>query len=370
MNDDRTFQSHREVFVALLKIKLPRELAAKYLGAHPATGYNYFANLQKEGWAKKAILLSKSRKPMLILYAKLTQSEIKIDKCISTEKLQVVLKDFLEVDKIVEILNCSCKFFLPLTKISFSENVPAAYRSIVLDIFDEQEYASDNGLYYWLRYLRRINSLEIYPPAKTSDIINLILKEYSDEIRERLTPTITEEVCQLIDERIIPLFDGEKLKVVRLYYGFDGPAKSSKEVGKELNVSHARINQHQQVIRRTLHYNRRLIYGNYLSWKYLVNQIEESVNKEAAKWQEDLNECYRIIEHFGEAPKLNKNKHSVAAFDISVRLKGVLRSKGIVYFEDLKEVPEQDLLKIRNCGAGTLQELKEIMDNLGIEFKK
>lgn len=60
--------------------------------------------------------------------------------------------------------------------------------------------------------------------------------------------------------------------------------------------------------------------------------------------------------------------HSIEKLSMSVRLKHILRRKGISYLEQIQEYPKESIQKFRNMGEETLQELYLICEQNNIHI--
>ena len=61
-------------------------------------------------------------------------------------------------------------------------------------------------------------------------------------------------------------------------------------------------------------------------------------------------------------------KKPVADLELSVRVHNVLKNDNITYLEDLIQKEERELLRIPNFGRKSMNELKEILRELGLRF--
>ena len=68
---------------------------------------------------------------------------------------------------------------------------------------------------------------------------------------------------------------------------------------------------------------------------------------------------------------MEKNKkQSINELDLSVRLYNCLKRAGIDTVEDLSNKTKEDIMRIRNMGRKTLDELTDKMRELGVWFKE
>jgi DNA-directed RNA polymerase subunit alpha len=68
-------------------------------------------------------------------------------------------------------------------------------------------------------------------------------------------------------------------------------------------------------------------------------------------------------------PALNENLfRSVAELELSVRAANCLQNAGIKYIGELVQKTEQEMLKTKNFGRKSLNEIKEILRQMGLDF--
>ena len=68
----------------------------------------------------------------------------------------------------------------------------------------------------------------------------------------------------------------------------------------------------------------------------------------------------------------DKNKSDkmvpVSSLPISTRLRNGLRRNGIEYLQQVENYSERKILRIRNIGRGSLQELKDVCNQYGVQI--
>jgi DNA-directed RNA polymerase subunit alpha len=68
-------------------------------------------------------------------------------------------------------------------------------------------------------------------------------------------------------------------------------------------------------------------------------------------------------------PSLNENLfRSVAELELSVRSANCLQNAGIKYIGELVQKTEAEMLKTKNFGRKSLNEIKEILREMGLDF--
>ena len=75
-----------------------------------------------------------------------------------------------------------------------------------------------------------------------------------------------------------------------------------------------------------------------------------------------------------EAPEPSKqegqNTMSIDDLDLSVRSNNCLRRAGINTVEELIQKTEADMIKVRNLGSKSLEEIKKKLEDMGLHFRK
>jgi DNA-directed RNA polymerase alpha subunit len=65
---------------------------------------------------------------------------------------------------------------------------------------------------------------------------------------------------------------------------------------------------------------------------------------------------------------LSGNKTPITVLNLSSRVKNALYRSDIKYLEQLLKMSEDDLIRVRNMGEGSLNEIKEKVRALGFDF--
>jgi DNA-directed RNA polymerase subunit alpha len=75
------------------------------------------------------------------------------------------------------------------------------------------------------------------------------------------------------------------------------------------------------------------------------------------------------VKEAAKQPQFNENLfRSVAELDLSVRAANCLQNAGIKYIGELVQKTEQEMLKTKNFGRKSLNEIKEILRQMGLEL--
>ena len=62
--------------------------------------------------------------------------------------------------------------------------------------------------------------------------------------------------------------------------------------------------------------------------------------------------------------------NKIEELDISVRTWSCLKRAGINYLENLTNMTEEDLMKVRNIGRRSMEELKQVLKNKNLSFRE
>jgi len=96
--------------------------------------------------------------------------------------------------------------------------------------------------------------------------------------------------------------------------------------------------------------------------RILQDQLAIFINFEEAPAVEEVKEAPK-------RPEFNENLfRSVAELDLSVRAANCLQNAGIKYIGELVQKTEQEMLKTKNFGRKSLNEIKEILRQMGLEL--
>jgi len=96
--------------------------------------------------------------------------------------------------------------------------------------------------------------------------------------------------------------------------------------------------------------------------RILQDQLAIFINFEEAPSVEEVKEAPK-------RPEFNENLfRSVAELDLSVRAANCLQNAGIKYIGELVQKTEQEMLKTKNFGRKSLNEIKEILRQMGLEL--
>ena len=117
----------------------------------------------------------------------------------------------------------------------------------------------------------------------------------------------------------------------------------------------------------------------------LAGQIRENrvLWKRVAKQDMDLRSMQELINQYEKnaEDKILQNKYDISDKDIvralttnvhdcnfSVRVISIFRATGIEYIGDVVQYKEEDLLKFRNMGPVSVNEIKQVVKSLGLNF--
>lgn len=202
---------------------------------------------------------------------------------------------------------------------------------------------------------------------------------------------IISEKCQKIMEDVINnhLTPFQKT-VIESYYGIPDNTpmildEIAEQTGRDRSWVHHSRDYALQKFRRPEVWNPLLeAYGLKADIETQIRQLYERNLTLANEYRELLSEYDSMLSHNGnltkENPTLSEIKNMLSLYDntvdrlitdipMSVRLKHVLLRNGMQTVRDIIQYTEKDLLKFRNMGVGTLDELKTILNDMGLKLK-
>lgn len=169
--------------------------------------------------------------------------------------------------------------------------------------------------------------------------------------------TFSEQV--FIDDVISTLTDREALVLYKrfAFNGFD--FRTLKALGLEFGVTGNRIRQIENKALRKLRHPSR---SKCIHQNRRAAEIQEENRKIAAQNAEtEQTEKQKIYQQY---------KISIDEFHISCRTRNCLMSSDIIYISNLLSWTENELLRLPNFGRKSLNEIKDILANLGLQLAK
>ena len=358
MNDNRVFLEKKDAFKSLLEMGMPSSLICLYLNISASTVKHYMDNLRKnDNWTSKTTPFLEAIPRMLIMLSVLTprgQHELfpwmKIEH-LSTHKLAEDLNKILETEKIITILDHASRNIIKMCLFRFTSDVPQEYKDFLMS-FEEMIYSEEmreSGSSLWRRYLRKITleSTEFLTRKFKSwpgfSVIDEILIEFTDSVRGKVLPLFTIEVCKKIDEIMLPTLTEREAEIVKLYFGMGCQRMNYEQIGEKFELTRERVRQiYEKARRRIKHTSRfRLMFNPYPTKK------EEASNS-----------------------FIYSNGHKLLDLEISIRALNVLSYPGITYLEGLSQYSRLDVLKFRNMGRKSMDEIEELMKQFNVSFRQ
>lgn len=218
--------------------------------------------------------------------------------------------------------------------------------------------AMNNGIYAILKRLQILNNSDIDQLLKDSKspaekLIGKIL--CTDEL---IILSIAEE------EKILKIMETvlteKQYQVIRYRYGFDCRPKSQAEIALLYNNTKERIGQIEAKALRKLREPRYL--------KTLLPDYDLSIKE--LKENNTMSRLNTEVQRQKASANINFNEIPVRDLDISVRAYNCLHRKGIETIGELSKCTVEDLMKIRNCGPGTIKEINDALEKqFGLKLK-
>ncbi len=369
MNDNRKYQKNKEIFLELVNLGMPNMVIQDYLKISPATIYNYCKKLKAEGvWPNLISNPNRNWSQLASNYAKLgLMKEIPGKHLVLISKDQLIssLETILQIEKVMQILAHVCRPLRALSKPGFSTKIPLGYQRLLeylnpgSDLLSHQPNTYKNLWQNYLRVLAVSDDVAIKKQSLNSwqdETINIIIDHFSQKIRPNIAPVFEFDVVRRIEEFIFPTLNEAELSVIKMSFGINCKESSLQEIGKKLGKTRSRISQIFHKVIRRLKNQRRLeiLLAFPLTW----NTVSKLLPAESPK---------SLLE---KITTTDITKLRVADVNFSARTQSVFRTGEILFLSELCSYRESDLLKFRNLGRKSLNDIKKVLKKYGLYLKK
>ena len=206
----------------------------------------------------------------------------------------------------------------------------------------------------------------------------------------------------IIDKAINSIFVKEG-KIVRMYYGLDDVAKTQREIGQQFSITSCRAGQIlHKGMRKLNHSSRKKAFERCVDDKdNRIKILEEDSNTLIAEIQrlkngakntaqslnsligiqtdDDMSELEKDLQAYLMGKEIDAKKELAELFhpknknidelDLSVRTSVCLKYAGIKTVGELAQKTESEMLRKKNFGRKSLNELKKVLGELGLSFK-
>jgi DNA-directed RNA polymerase alpha subunit len=152
-------------------------------------------------------------------------------------------------------------------------------------------------------------------------------------------------------------------KAIGMDYFFLMNPCSMRDVAKQYEISAERVRQQLckfiRLILRPCRYDYLLAHldGNY---KALIEERDSL--------QQRLNAVIMELRDYRSLSTEHDTNQDIKNLEFSIRTQNVLDGLGIKTVNQLTELTELDLLRVRNCGKKCLQEIKQVLDSVGLRL--
>ncbi|MFH1972446.1 MAG: DNA-directed RNA polymerase subunit alpha C-terminal domain-containing protein [archaeon] len=223
----------------------------------------------------------------------------------------------------------------------------------------------------------------VYEPGKKLSLRD-VFEEVGDRVIDKVIEgglTWTDLKKGLVHEALDTLTEREK-KIIGDRFGLDGydVPKDQKEIGTTYGFSHERIRQVEaralRRLRHPLRYNKFRILSDLstdedvreFQYQNERREIRDELYSEIkAEVESDFLDDKKFKETYGMSR--NVANKPIEDLELSVRTFSCLQGKGIKYISDFADITEVDLLKTKNFGRKSLNEIKEELSRLGVTLK-
>ena len=239
------------------------------------------------------------------------------------------------------------------------------YKSLLDKIFGFNQSCGcsvPTGINFWNNFIQLIVSEKIPIPTSKNDLLYQLVRMFDSTYRRDIIPPWQDNTRQIIDEQLATLPPREE-DVVRRRFGLNRKRMSLGEVGRDYDVSRERI---RQVEARALYKLRHPSRSKFLL--PLVSSIEEIVKECLLLHRNQTGVLIRKASPAEQLITLEMLMRSTDELEVSVRTSNCLHNGNIRFIGDLIQVSEADLLRIKNFGHKSLNELKEILGEFGLSL--
>jgi|GEM_PF-3592926 len=371
MNDDRKYQLHKDSVLELLKMGMPNKVVQACLKLSPATVHNYAAKLREEKvWNGKNSSIIEAIPRMIAMIAFIEFNRIPLSwmklSLINRLELFASLNEVLETQKMINIIDHASRHLAKLRRFGFHQDIPEGYRDFLNAFNPQHEWPQINGETLWREYLRKIShqtEIEIGTESLATwqdKTIDLILDEHSGSFRHCIAPVFPFEICQRIDDLLLPTLNTREVNIVKMYYGIGEVKLSQKEIGNRLNVSSTVISQIiNRTLRRIKHLSRlELILALPLTWETVSKIIADNTPPRP----KPFSDCPVTPEE--------ASLFRVVDLDFSVRTLNIFYAADISILKDLLEFSESDLYKFRNMGRKSIIEVQAVLKKYKLALRE
>lgn len=209
-----------------------------------------------------------------------------------------------------------------------------------------------------------------------------------------LPAPLTDEAITTINQALETLSEKEE-QIIKLYFGINSEKQTLEQIGKGCGVSRERIRTIKEKALHKLRHPTRTGQLKHIpiTWADVLEensvfcrQIEEQqvqiyqmqeqqtqINKEMAQYRQAASILYPLSvqaesnENDERAKLLQK---PISDFKLSARNANCLAAANIQTVGDLVAKTEDDMLKYRHYGRKSLNELKAILEEMGLSFKE
>ena len=224
------------------------------------------------------------------------------------------------------------------------------------------------------RYIMGIASETTPPPKDKWEIIRMLTLGSNE--RDDIWPAWKQEWCDALDAFMTELSDRDRY-IIRKLYGFEGSPVGTEKIAKNMGFSRAYIDRLSHEASDQMKKND--VFKLLACEAVPLGKIGEA----QSSLQKELGEALTMIEWLKQKPVVVSgmdvveedeevlNEHlfrRVDELELSVRAANCLENAGIEYIYQLVERSESEMLKTKNFGRKSLNEINEILSELGLQL--
>ncbi len=245
----------------------------------------------------------------------------------------------------------------------------------VAEVEESQGSATRTVTALWNLYLRRLADGEVEAPESVMDLRVILSREIEAVDRGGIWPSWTDEMSRLLNTAIKRLGHRQR-DVVGLRYGFGRQTHTLAEIGQRLGITSQAVGNIDKLTREQIRKSSEFATADrYMRPLSGLTEELRRVDEENVRLRAELERACERIEAL-ENGILSEEQGSLSGnlfkrvdeLELSVRSANCLQNAGIEFIYQLVEKTEADLLKTKNFGRKSLNEIKEILAELGLKL--
>lgn len=217
----------------------------------------------------------------------------------------------------------------------------------------------------WRAFLEEIARLTIQAPRDLREAKGVVTRRMADEIRNFVAPTWPHDAAERMEAALAVLDENER-EVIRRRFGLGREGETLEQIGRSLKTTRERVRQAEHKALRKL--RSRTVRDDLLPLVSPLSNVEEWKLKDRLQQEE----AAAIEAAAAERPALTEFQEvllrRIENLELSTRTGNCLSNAGIEYVWQLVEKSEYDMLKSKNFGRKSLNEINFVLGTLGLRL--